>query len=91
MLQSKIIVDLVKQTQQNYDMQDELHQILQNLEESIIIMQDFRAEFINDRYMYNIAKNLMDKIPEVEVPGKQETPSKLTRFKIWLKKCFKQH
>ena len=54
-------------------------------------MQDFRAEFINDRYLYNIAKNLMDKIPKVEVPGKQETPSKLTRFKIWLKKCFKQH
>jgi hypothetical protein len=75
--QSKIIVDLVKQTEKNYDMQDELHQILQNLEESIIIMQnDLSAEFINDRFLYNLSKNLMDKIPLAE-PVKKETPSKL--------------
>ena len=44
---SRIVMDLMKQTEKNFDMQDELQQILQNLEESIIIMSDFRVDFVN--------------------------------------------
>ena len=59
-------------------MQDEFHQILENLEESIIIMSDFEAEFMNKRFLYNFSGGLFDRIPsKVEELKEIATPSKL--------------
>ena len=46
-IQMSIIVDLLKTTHKTHDMKDELNSILENLEESIIIMSDSHAEFVN--------------------------------------------
>ena len=42
-----IIVELLKTTHKTHDLKDELNTILEHLEESIIIMSDYRAEFVN--------------------------------------------
>lgn len=88
-VQSSIIIDLLKQTEQNHDMKDELNQILENLEESIIIMSDNRAEFVNQRFLCNFSKHIMNKIPDQpDTEVRKEAPSRLTRIKQYLKKKF---
>ena len=42
---------LIKYIRQAEDIQKELDQILENLEESILIMKDYKGEFVNQRFL----------------------------------------
>ena len=55
---------LLKQIEQNHDMKEELNQILENLEESIMIISDHRAEFINQRFLSSFSKDILASVIE---------------------------
>ena len=63
-------------------MKEELTQILENLEESIILLSDSKAEFANKRFLCSFSKHILNVLPQlpdniVEI----DEPSKMTRIK----------
>ena len=46
-----IFVELLKTTKKTHELKDELNSILENVEESIIILSDSRAEFVNKKFL----------------------------------------
>lgn len=46
------------------EIHEELYQILENLEESIIIMQDFKGEFVNQRFLESFSAQIAEFVPE---------------------------
>ena len=63
-LQQGIITDLIGQTKVNYEIQDEFNQILSNLEESIVIFQEKKAKFVNERFLLSICEKIIDHVPD---------------------------
>ena len=66
-------------------MKDELNLILENLEESIMIVSvdDYKADFINHRFLSSFGKSIIDHVPlkKIGQDKKEEFHSSLTRFK----------
>ena len=60
---SSSILSFLKQIEKTNDMKEELNQILENLEESIMIISDFKADFINKRFLGSFAKDIIAHIP----------------------------
>ena len=60
---SSSILSFLKQIEKTNDMKEELNQILENLEESIMIISDFKADFINKRFLGSFAKGIIAHIP----------------------------
>ena len=84
-----VIRFLLNQSKKTHDLQDELNHIFVNLEESIIIMQDFKPEFVNQRFLCAFPPRVIDKLPqEPQVIVEKEYLSRLQRAKIYLKKVF---
>ena len=89
-VQLSVFDELLKAAGKTHALKDELNSILENLEESIIIMSNSRAEFVNQRFLYNFSEHILNKIPEGSTysQNKKEKPSRFTLLKRYLKNKF---
>ena len=79
---------ILKKFEQIHDLKEEINQILENLEESIMILSDdLKADFINQRFLYSFSKEILDKVSEPQNQEvKQNKPSILVKLKKYLRK-----
>ena len=84
---SSSVLTFLKYIEKTHDMKEELNQILENLEESIMIISDFKADFINKRFLANFSKDIIAHIPNdpPSTGNNLEIPSKLVRLKQFLR------
>ena len=60
---SKFLGDILRKFEQIHDLKEEINQILENLEESIMILSDnLEAEFINQRFMVSFSKIILNRV-----------------------------
>ena len=59
------MITFLKQIEEIYEMKSELNQILENLEESIMIVTipQYKADFINQRFLSSFAKDIIHLLP----------------------------
>ena len=81
---------LLESIKQVHETNQELNTILENLEESIIIMTNERVEFLNLRFIFYFGKYLHNYISHFSPskPISKEIPSRLTKVKTYLKSKF---
>jgi hypothetical protein len=60
---SSSILSFLKQIEKTNDLKEELDQILENLEESIMIVSDSKADFINKKFLASFSKGIITHIP----------------------------
>ena len=65
----------------------ELDQILENLEESILIIKDYKGEFVNQRFLELFSLQVNELVPQESLISDQEIhqESKLQKLKKFLK------
>ena len=88
---SSSVLTFLKYIEKTHDMKEELKQILENLEESIMIISDSKADFINKRFLASFSKDIISHIPNdpPSTGNNLEIPSKLVRFKQFLRNACK--
>ena len=55
---------LFRYMKQAEEIQEEMDLILENLEESILITKDFKAEFVNKRFLESFSQQISEFVPE---------------------------
>lgn len=91
---AKITSSLLKSTEQIHEIKEELDQMLENLEESIIIISNDRVEFLNQRFIFYFGIYMFSQIAQQStmrfnsLDEKAPRLSCISKFKATLKSLF---